>query len=99
MNTWDMFFLFPGMFIFGFLVYWVPNRQRTVPGKSHVSALEPCSLILNFRFWCKYLFLIFFRGRGGGLEGATLSGLAGGACNASVEAWGVFYRCRRDGRL
>src|SRR5437870_12725528 len=76
MNTWDMFFLFPGMFIFGFLVYWVPNRQRTVPGKSPVSVLEPCSLILNFSFWCQYLFFNFFRGE----RRAIGRGDAFGAC-------------------
>src|SRR5438132_13216548 len=86
-------------FVLVFLVRWVPNRQRTVPGKSPVSLLEPCSLILNFSFWCQYLFLIFFRGRGGRLEGATLSGLAGVACHATVEAYGVFYRRGRHGCL
>src|SRR5439155_25068524 len=85
MNTWDMFFLFPGMFIFVFLVYWVPNRQRTVPGKSRVSVLEPCSLILNFSFWCQYLFFNFLR----------VECRANGRGDAfGASEWGVPGHCR-----
>ena len=84
---------------FGFFGLLGSEQTRTVPGKSPVSVLEPCSLILNFRFWCQYLFLIFLGGRGGRLEGATLSGLVGVAYHATVEACGVFYRRSRHGCL
>src|SRR4029077_12763989 len=40
---------------------WDPNRQRTLPGKSPFSILEPFDVIHNFSAECQYFFLLSFR--------------------------------------
>jgi hypothetical protein len=57
----DVFFLFPGRVGLFFISHWDPNRQRTLPGKSPLSVLEPSDVILNFVFECQYFFQLFFR--------------------------------------
>src|SRR5690242_2654039 len=41
----NVFFLVPGRVWIVFNFHWVPNRQRTLPGKSHLSVLEPSAVI------------------------------------------------------
>src|SRR5436309_12642492 len=78
-------------FVLVFLVHWAPNGQRTVPGKSPVSVLEPCALILNFGFECQYFFYNFLRGG---------DGIGGGQRPASVAQpswlWGQRASCLLD---
>ena len=64
MNTCNVFFLFPGRFLFWFFGHCVPTRQRALPGKSPLSVLDPLRVILNFDFECQYFFLIFLGGYG-----------------------------------
>ena len=52
----DVFFLFPGRVSIVFCLYWDPNRQRALPGKSLLSLLEPSAVILNFGSECQYFF-------------------------------------------
>ena len=52
----DVFFLFPGRVLDYFISHWDPNRQRTLPGKSALSLLEPSAVILNFGSECQYFF-------------------------------------------
>src|SRR5215472_11871717 len=59
LNTWDLFFLFPGR-VYLFFGHWTTNRQRTLPGKSPLSVLQPPAFILNFACECQYFFLEFF---------------------------------------
>ena len=49
--------------VFGsfFISHWDPNRQRTLPGKSLLSVLEPSGVILNFDSECQCFFNCFFR--------------------------------------
>jgi hypothetical protein len=61
MNTWDVFFLFPGIVYFGF--FWLLGSEQT---KNRTGQKSPAcfgamhALILNFGLQCQYFFLIFF---------------------------------------
>jgi len=55
----DVFFLFPGRVLIVYICHLDPNRQRTLPGKSLLSVLEPSAVILNFGFEVNTFFNCF----------------------------------------
>jgi len=56
MNTWDLFFLFPGRVYFGFLVTGLQTDKEPYRAKVPSLFLEPPALIPNFAYECQYFF-------------------------------------------
>jgi hypothetical protein len=61
MNTWNVFFLFPGRVCFGFLGHWDPNRQRTYRVKI-LSLFGTIHVDTEFELLVSILFLNSFSG-------------------------------------
>ena len=78
----DVFFPFPGRVWIVFYLSLYPNRQRTLPGKSRLSFLEPSALILNLPFECQYFFFCFSGMIPGAPVGMRNEVLRGSGCAA-----------------